>query len=352
MHIPDGYLGPTTYLTCYALVAPFWAGAWRALRRKLQTMEVPYLALGAAFIFVVMMFNVPIPGGTTGHVVGASIVAISFGGWAAVLAVSFALLIQALIFGDGGVTALGANCLNMAVVQTFVTLGVWKLLRPADVRTRRWRTFGAAFAAGYLGLLAAAFATAVQFGLQPLLERAPDGTPLFCPFPLRIAVPAMVISHLFVGLLEGVVTGLVIVALAKAPDSIVTESANLLPAAVFWRRRSFWAVAAIAVLLVPVGLWLPDRFGAGDAWGEWAPEEAAKLAGLREPPAGMAHSAAVWPAPVPDYAFHETESMTSAGLQYVAAAILGIAAITLLFMWLGKLQRLRLDRIRHAGEGP
>jgi cobalt/nickel transport system permease protein len=235
MHIPDGYLGPTTYLTCYALVAPFWAGAWRALRRKLQTMEVPYLALGAAFIFVVMMFNVPIPGGTTGHVVGASIVAISFGGWAAVLAVSFALLIQALIFGDGGVTALGANCLNMAVVQTFVTLGVWKLLRPADVRTRRWRTFGAAFAAGYLGLLAAAFATAVQFGLQPLLERAPDGTPLFCPFPLRIAVPAMVISHLFVGLLEGVVTGLVIVALAKAPDSIVTESANLLPAAVFWR---------------------------------------------------------------------------------------------------------------------
>src|SRR5438046_2806128 len=121
MHIPDGYLGPRTFVFCYAAAAPFWWRAWRSLRNRLRTFEVPHIALASAFVFVLMMFNIPVPGGTSGHAVGASLLAIVFGVWPAILAVSFALLAQALLFGDGGVTAYGANCLNMAVIQTLIS---------------------------------------------------------------------------------------------------------------------------------------------------------------------------------------------------------------------------------------
>ena len=82
------------------------------------------LAIGAAFSFVVMMFNVPIPGGSTGHAVGGVRVAILLGPWAAMIAITVALVIQALLFGDGGITAIGANCINMAVVIPFVGIKV------------------------------------------------------------------------------------------------------------------------------------------------------------------------------------------------------------------------------------
>ena len=117
MHIPDGYLGPQTWGALYGVMVPLWALASRFVRRSLKQRQVPYLALGAAFSFVIMMFNIPIPGGSTGHAVGGVIVAILLGPWAALIAISIALVIQALLFGDGGVTAIAANCFNIAFVM-------------------------------------------------------------------------------------------------------------------------------------------------------------------------------------------------------------------------------------------
>src|SRR5512135_2695208 len=114
MHIPDGYLGPATYGTLFGAAVPFWAFASWKLNRTLKSRQAPYLALGAAFSFVIMMFNIPMPGGTSGHATGTALIAILLGPWAAVIAVSVALAIQALLFGDGGITALGANCFNIA----------------------------------------------------------------------------------------------------------------------------------------------------------------------------------------------------------------------------------------------
>jgi cobalt/nickel transport system permease protein len=210
MHIPDGYLGPATYGTMYAVTAPFWAVAAWKLNKTLKSREVPYLALGAAFSFVIMMFNVPIVGGTTGHATGATLIAILLGPWAAMIAVSVALIIQSLLFGDGGITAIGANCFNMGVIGGLTGYGLYRLISTgSDAKSsRRWI---AGAVAAYVSLNISALITGIEFGIQPLIEKSATGQPLYSPLPLSIAVPAMVGEHMLVfGLVEALVTALVI----------------------------------------------------------------------------------------------------------------------------------------------
>ena len=109
MHIPDGYLSPVTCIIMFLIALPFWVIGIRKIREKLNARSVPLIALLSAFSFVIMMFNLPIPGGTTAHAIGATIAAIILGPEPATIVVSIALLIQALFFGDGGITAYGAN---------------------------------------------------------------------------------------------------------------------------------------------------------------------------------------------------------------------------------------------------
>src|SRR5579863_6294744 len=113
MHIPDGYLSPSTCASLFAAAAPFWYVALRRLKAALHTRMIPLLSVFAAFSFVVMMFNLPLPGGTTGHAVGMGVASIVLGPWASMLAISIALVIQAVFFGDGGITAIGANCFKI-----------------------------------------------------------------------------------------------------------------------------------------------------------------------------------------------------------------------------------------------
>ena len=112
MHIPDGYLSPQTEAVMAAAMLPVWYTATKKVRKVVKNKEVPLLAICSAFAFLVMMFNVPIPDGTTAHAVGGVLIAVLLGPWAAAIAVSIALAVQALFFGDGGVLAFGANCFN------------------------------------------------------------------------------------------------------------------------------------------------------------------------------------------------------------------------------------------------
>ncbi len=222
MHIPDGYLSPQTYVPFSAAMVPYLAVAARKVRQTVRSRNVPLLAMGAAFSFVIMMFNIPIPGGTTGHAVGAVIVAILLGPWAACVAVSIALIIQALMFGDGGITAMGANCFNMAVVMPFVGYYTYRLISGNSAITSPRRLL-AGGVAGYLGLNMAALFTGIEFGIQPLIAAAPDGRPLYAPYPLELAVPVMAIEHLVLfGFVEAVVTALVIRYLQKADSRLLT----------------------------------------------------------------------------------------------------------------------------------
>lgn len=221
MHIPDGYLGPQTYGLLYGVMVPIWALASKLVRKTLRQRQVPLLALASAFSFVVMMFNIPIPGGSTGHAVGGVIVTILLGPWAALIAISIALVIQALLFGDGGITAIGANCFNMAFVMPMVGYLIYRLISKGAATTSRRRWIAGAVA-GYIGLNVAAFTTAVMFGLQPLLEKGPDGRPLYFPYPLEVAVPVMAAQHLlFFGIVEAVLTALLVIYFQRSDPSIL-----------------------------------------------------------------------------------------------------------------------------------
>ena len=114
MHIPENYLSPSTCAVMAAAMLPVWALAIDKVKKEIPREKLPLLGIGAALSFLGMMFNVPLPGGTTGHAVGGTLLAILFGPWAACLTVSIALFIQALFFGDGGLLAFGANAFNMA----------------------------------------------------------------------------------------------------------------------------------------------------------------------------------------------------------------------------------------------
>jgi len=340
MHLPDGYLSPQTYAPAYAVMAGFWAVASARLRRALRLRQVPLLALGAAFTFVIMMFNIPIPGGTTGHAVGAVLVAIVLGPWAAVIAVSLAITLQALLFGDGGITAIGANCLNMAVIMPFVGWGVYHLVAGgAPVRSRRhW--FGAALG-GYLGLNAAALATGAMVGIQPLLARDAAGHALYSPFGLHLAVPAMALGHLLVfGWVEAAVTGLVVAYLQRtAPDLLPDATHEDAPA-----RRALWTRLGIAlaalVLLSPLGLYLPAKLHAGAAWGEWGSEEiraeiARQTGAPGYVPAGIKRSEeSGWKAPLPRYALpgQQAAPLSKLSLSYIFSGAVGVAGLLLLLL--------------------
>ncbi|MBV8833148.1 MAG: energy-coupling factor ABC transporter permease, partial [Acidobacteriaceae bacterium] len=165
MHIPDGYLSPETCGVLYASSASFWYVAAQRVKRTLNTRFLPLISVFSAFSFVVMMFNLPLPGGTTGHAVGMGISSIVLGPWASILAISTALAIQALFFGDGGITALGANCFNMAIVGSLVAYGCYRVLSVGASLDSRRRVIAAGLA-GYAAINIAALCAAVEFGLQ------------------------------------------------------------------------------------------------------------------------------------------------------------------------------------------
>jgi len=324
MHIPDGYLSPQTYVPAYGAMVPIWAVASRVLKKTLRTRQVPTLALGAAFCFVIMMFNIPVFGGTSGHAAGAVLVAVLLGPWAAVMAVSLALIVQALIFGDGGITAIGANCLNMAVVMPFVGWGVYRLIAGKAPAGSRRHSIGAAVG-GYVGLNAAALATAVMFGIQPMIARGADGHALYCPFGLNVAIPAMLIPHLLlVGFVEAIITGLVVNYIQLTEPSMIPARS---PSRAVRKRLPTPARLAIGlgllVLISPLGLYLPARFAAGSAWGEWSAAEIEKMVGYT--PAQMERLDGKWRAPIPDYELHGR----SPTLVYILSGMVGVGVVAI-----------------------
>jgi cobalt/nickel transport system permease protein len=189
MHIPDGYLSPSTCATFYLVAASGWYAALKRIKRLLATRAIPLISVFAAFCFVVMMFNVPLPGGTTGHAVGVGVSAIVLGPWGSILAISIALAIQALFFGDGGITTLGANCFNMAIVGSFTAYAVYRVVAANSDLKSRQRVLAAAVA-GYVAINASSLVTAVELGIQPMLFHDASGTPLYAPYPLHVAIPS------------------------------------------------------------------------------------------------------------------------------------------------------------------
>jgi cobalt/nickel transport system permease protein len=180
----------------WLIMIPIWIYSGYRVQKDLRSRQVPYLALAAAFSFVIMMFNVPIPGGSSGHAVGSALIGIVLSPFAAIVATSVALLIQCLVFGDGGVTTYGANCFNMAVCISVSAYLIYKLISGKSPLTSNRRLVAAAFA-GWFGLTFAAGVAGVEMGIQPILEHTASGQPLYMPYGLDVTVPSMLFGHAF-----------------------------------------------------------------------------------------------------------------------------------------------------------
>jgi len=323
MHIPDGYLSPATAGVLYAFAAPFWYTAVSRVRKVLTHRTVPVLALFAAFAFVLMMFNVPLPGGTTGHAVGGTLLAIVLGPWAAVLGVSVVLGIQALFFGDGGLLAFGANCFNMAIVLPFVGYFIYKVISANSEATSPRRLFGAVIGS-YVGIVVASLVAAIEFGIQPALFHAADGTPLYAPYGLGVAIPAMLIGHMAIaGPVEAIVTGGVFAFLQRTHSSLIRADA---PAKKEGKMWLLWGALGVVALATPIGL-----LASGTAWGEWGAEELKGL-GLSFIPQGIQKLTGWWPAPLPDYGIPRMGAVVG----YILCAFIGIVLIGALLWMMGR----------------
>jgi cobalt/nickel transport system permease protein len=353
MHIPDGYLSPSTCVALYGASAPFWYGAMRRVKKLLTTRLVPLLSVMAALSFVIMMFNLPLPGGTTGHAVGVAIATIILGPWASILAISIALLIQAVFFGDGGITTLGANCFNMAIVGSLVAYAVYRIAAGGAPLASIRRVVAAALA-GYTAINASALCAAVEFGIQPLFFKDASGAPLYAPYPLRIALPAVMLGHLtFAGLAEMVLSAGVVAYFQRTNPSllkltapgarIIDDAPGTSAQSTAWTNvRGLCVALALLMVLTPLGI-----LAGGAAWGEWSardfsnPQERQKIAAASghvappvQPPRGLKRLYSVWTAPFPQYA---PSFVRRPAMGYALSAMFGSGIIMLVILIAGML---------------
>jgi cobalt/nickel transport system permease protein len=320
MHIPENYLSPATCAVMTAAMVPVWVHAVKRVKSELPSEKLPMLGVGAAFSFLAMMFNVPLVGGTTGHAVGGTLIALLFGPNAACIAVSVALLLQAVIFGDGGILAFGANCFNMAFILPYVGYYIYKFIVKRNPRSR----YCAAAIGSYIGLNVAAFCAAVEFGIQPLIFTDSAGNALYCPYDLSVSIPAMMIPHLAVAaVVEAVFTVAVFAFVRKTAPDLLFE--NSMAEADKKQHLPVFALVTVLVAATPLGL-----LASGSAWGEWGADEIAEVvtggSALGYTPSGLANG---WSlnALMSDYALEGMNEVAA----YVLSAVIGVSLLIILF---------------------
>ena len=192
LHAPDGFLSVPVAIVMWILTAAVVAYAVRQTNRTLDERAVPLLGVMAAFIFAAQMFNFPVAGGTSGHLLGGVLAAVMLGPWAGTLVMTAVVAVQALLFQDGGLVVMGANIFNMGVIGTLGGYGLYRLLAGALGGEERGRLPAAGIAA-WVSVVAGAIAMALQLGVSGVV-------------PLEIALPAMVGVHLLIGIGEALIT--------------------------------------------------------------------------------------------------------------------------------------------------
>jgi len=271
MHVPDGFLDARTLAATAGLAAVGLGLALREVRRNLPPRRVPLIGLAAAFVFAAQMLNFPVAAGTSGHLIGAALAAVLLGPAAAIVAMTAVLLLQSLMFADGGITALGANVLNLAVIAPLAAYGVYRAVRSIAGTGQQATLLATGFAA-WCSTMAAALACAVQLAASGVVEW---GTVL----------AAMGSVHMVIGLGEAVITMLIVAVVLRARPELVTSA---VPAMQPTHRRTVAygtaLVIGLMVLVAPFASSLPDGL-----------EHVAERFGF----ASLA--SASQPAPLPDY---------------------------------------------------
>ena len=316
MHIPDNYLSPASCAVLAVAAAPVVGLSITKVKAQLKENKelAPMLGIAASLSFLLMMFNVPIPGGTTAHAVGGVLLSILIGPYAASLALTVALLLQALLFGDGGILALGANIFNMAIAMPFVGYAVYHFFRKQNHET------AGVLVGSYVGINVAAFLTAIELGIQPIIATQ-GGEPLYNPYGLAVTIPAMMVTHLTIAGAVEVFFTYVIYRFVKqvAPQELYTPTSVNTTSFV---KKIRYVLLAL-VVLTPLGL-----LAEGTAFGEWSADELAEM--MNNVPAGIENGFS-FEALFSDY----TIPGTNIAVGYILSAITAL----LIFYILGKMIR-------------
>lgn len=211
LHIPDGFLSPGVSVFCWVITLVLIAVSLNKVQKDYQEKAVPLMGVCAAFIFAAQMINFPIPGGTSGHLVGGTLAAIILGPWAGTLVVTVVFIVQAVLFQDGGLTVLGANILNMGLIGTFCGYYLYKAIRFSLGRTS-WRSMAiATVVSAWCSVVIAAIATALQLALS--------GT-----VPLMVSMIAMVSWHVLIGVGEAIITVIAVGFVWRSRPDLIYDS--------------------------------------------------------------------------------------------------------------------------------
>ncbi len=211
MHIPDGFLSPTVFVSAWVSSLAVLGYAVKKTRAILKEKTVPLMGVVAAFIFAAQMLNFPVLGGTSGHLLGGVLAAVTLGPYAASIVLSLVLIVQCLIFQDGGLTALGANIFNMAVLGTIVSYYFYVLLRKSIFKRNMLL---AVFISSWFSVVIAAAACALELAFSRTIS-------------LNIVLPAMVFVHIFIGIGEGLITTFVLSFILKVRPDIIYSKEGL-----------------------------------------------------------------------------------------------------------------------------
>lgn len=299
MHIPDGFLDAKTALAAGAISACGLGVALRQVKKRLEPRQVPMLGLASAFVFAAQMVNFPIAGGTSGHLVGAALATALFGAPAAVVVLSTVLLAQCFLFADGGVTALGANIFNMAILAPTVSLFALAVLRRLAPGPKG--RLAALALAAWLSTVVASISCAGQF--------AWSGT-----VPWRLAFPAMAGVHALIGVGEAVISVLIYATVAKIRPGLLEGGKEAGDSGL--ATQGLLVAAGIALFVSPFACPWPDGL-----------EAVASRLGFDK------HAAEAAAAPLADY---RLGGIPSEALATGLAGLLGTAAVFLLAYAAGK----------------
>jgi cobalamin biosynthesis protein CbiM len=209
VHIPDGFIDLKTSAAFSAAAAIAVGGAVKGARNQLSEQSAPLAGLTAVFIFAVQMLNFPVAAGTSGHLLGAALAMVLVGPYAATLALSVVLIIQAFLFADGGLTALGLNIFNMGVLGVWASFGIFLILKKLLPKTKS-SIVVASFIAALLSVPAAAAGFVVQYAIGA------NAT-----FSVSAVLSAMIGTHVFIGIGEAIITALTVSAVLASRSDLV-----------------------------------------------------------------------------------------------------------------------------------
>lgn len=214
MHIPDGFISPTIAAVTFTVTLAFWIISFKKVKNNLDEHQVPIMGVLTALFFAAQMMNYPIVGGTTGHLLGGASLGIILGPYAGCISMTIILVLQALLFGDGGITALGANILNMGIIGVFIPAF---LLLALNKISKGKGLYAWIFISAFIGDVLAAVAAGAELGFSVQTF----------PYGLSVAVPAMAINHSVIGVIEGVVTVVLVSVLLKLRPDVLSKSPSL-----------------------------------------------------------------------------------------------------------------------------